>query len=75
MLILDRADDVTDDMLVSVTECVEDYFAEGQINTEDFIDRLCHNYAYAEDWDIEKYDCPAARKIMRHARQVRRGIA
>jgi hypothetical protein len=68
-----QAQDVTDHILVLVANCVEDRFAEGPIPTEDFIDRLCDDYA--EGWDIEILDSPAVRKIMRHARAVRRELA
>jgi hypothetical protein len=54
---------------------MDDWFPDDQIPTEDFIDRLCDNYLQAEGFDIESYDCPAVRKLMRHARQAKRELA
>lgn len=70
MRILETATDVTDDVLNAAARCVEDRFAPGiPLDQEDFIDRLCDDYA--RGWDIERLDTPAVRKIMRHARTVR----
>lgn len=54
-----------------------DWFPEGEpMPTEEFIDRLCKdnggNGDGPDDWDIDSYDSPAARKIIRIARQKRR---
>jgi len=67
--ILVSADDVTDSILESVTDCV-DWFDEGPMPAEEFIDRLCSTYA--TDWDLHHYDSEAAKKIMKHARKERR---
>lgn len=78
MKILKKADDVTDHMLVLVVNCMEDWFPPeepGGLPVEDFIDRLCTDYLNLEGSDIENLDTPAARKIMRHARRVRRELA
>jgi hypothetical protein len=68
--ILESEADVTDDILTSVDECVDWFDDEPSMPTEEFIDRLCTTYAVG--WDIESYDNPAVRKIMRRARQVRK---
>lgn len=73
MTILTEAQDVTDSILDLVARCVENRFSEpGPMPTEDFIDRLCDDYA--EGWDIERLDTPAVTKIMMHARSVRRDL-
>lgn len=68
--ILETEADVTDDILASVDECVDWFDDERTMPTEEFIDRLCDSYGAG--WDIESYDNPAVRKIMRRARQIRR---
>lgn len=72
LIILFAADDVTNEILASVEDCV-DWFEEGPMPTEEFIDRLCQSYG--DGWDIEAYDSPAVRKIMRVARQSKRDRA
>lgn len=74
MKILVNANDVTDHMLVLVVNTVE-WFMDGPMPTDDFIDRLCKDYLNGEGWDIEDLDTPAVRKIMRHARQAKRDFA
>jgi len=71
ILILREAEDVTKAILESVRECVEWFDDEPTMVTEDFIDRLCDSYG-GDDFDIENYDNPAVRKIMREARAIRR---
>ncbi len=66
--ILHDASDVTDTILWAAEETL-DWFEGEPMPTEAFIDRLCDDYGH--EWDIENYDCPAVRKIMRHARKVR----
>jgi hypothetical protein len=69
--VLSAAHEVDDHVLVLVTNCVEDRFPPDEaMPTDEFIDRLCESYA--EGWDIEQLDTPAVRKIMRHARAIRR---
>lgn len=75
MKVLVRAADVTDHILVHVGSCVDDWFPDGPLPEDDFIDRLCRGYGNGEGWDIENLDTPAVRKIMRHARQARREMA
>ncbi len=72
---LEKAQDVTEHMLVLVVNTVEDRFTEGPIDTDEFIDRLCDSYLIAEGWDIKDLNTPAVRKIMRHARDVQREMA
>jgi hypothetical protein len=67
-LLVDAAD-VDDPILRSVEDCVE-WFLDGPLNEDDFIDRLCKSYAGG--WDIEQLNTPAVRTIMRHARKVKR---
>jgi len=67
--ILETADDVTDAILKDVEDCVE-WFDDEPMGTEAFIDRLCKSCSGGE-YDIESYDNPAVRKIMKHARSVR----
>lgn len=72
MKVLTKAESVTAHMLVLVVNCVEDWFPPGQPMREDeLIDRLCDDYLNPENWEIEKLDTPAVRKIMRHARRTR----
>lgn len=66
--VLVSAEDVTADILRAVDEAL-DWFDGEPLSTEAFIDRLCDTYA--DGWDIESYDNPAVRKIMRHARATR----
>lgn len=69
--ILKLASEVDEAILAAVAQCAEERFPPGTtMPVDEFIDRLCDDYA--RGWDIEEYDCPAARKIMRHARSVRR---
>jgi hypothetical protein len=69
--VLTKAEDVDDHLLVLAANCVEDWFAdEPGVPTEDFVDRYSTDYLNDEGWDIENYDCPAVRKIMRHARSA-----
>ena len=67
---LETADDVTAEILSDVEDCVG-FFEDEPMGTEAFIDRLCKSYG-SDQFDIESYDNPAVRKIMRHARAVKR---
>lgn len=80
--ILRTAIDVDAGVLRAVVDCL-DWFPDGTpMSEDDFIDRLCGTYGLQRDidgephgWDIEDLGTPAVRKIMRHARAVRRGVA
>ena len=74
LVILREASDVTNDILRFIEETVEWFEGESSMPTEDFIDRFCDIHG-GDDWDIEDYDCPAARKIMQEARRIRRSWA
>lgn len=71
--ILVEADDVTPDVLRAVEETLDWFNDDSPLPVEEFIDRLCDSYA--DGWDIEDYSTPAVRKIMRHARKIRRDSA
>lgn len=63
-------------MLDLVADCVVGWFPPSRrLDVDDFFDRLCFDYLNGVGWDIENLDSPAARKILRHARQVRRDLA
>lgn len=68
---LQTEEDVTPEIEAHVAEAVEWFDDEEKMPTEDFIDRLCKDYG-GTDWDLDQYDNPAARKIMRIARRIRR---
>jgi hypothetical protein len=68
--ILEAAAEVTPEILQAVEDTL-DWFDGEPLRTEEFIDRLCETYR--DGWDIESYDTPAVRKIMRHARAARTG--
>jgi hypothetical protein len=75
LTVITSAEEVTDRVLELVAECVEGWFPPGQAGgmpEDEFIDRLCHNYLNAEGLEIENLDTPAVRRIMNHARRVRR---
>ena len=65
--VLETASDVTPEILAIAEETVDWFDDEPQMRTQAFIDRMMGGTL-----DIEDYDNPAARKIMRHARKVRR---
>lgn len=64
------ADDVDAEVLAAVEEAVE-WFMDRPLNTDEFLDRLCDSPG-TTGWDIEQVDTPAVRKIMRHARAIKR---
>ncbi len=70
--ILVSAEDVTDDVVEAIEDTLE-WFDRQPLSTEAFIDRLCGTCG--DGWDIESYDNAATRKIMAHARALRRGSA
>jgi hypothetical protein len=61
---------VTEDIRALIPETVDWFEGERTMPTQDFIDRFCQG---ADGWDIESYDNPAVRLIMRLAREERRG--
>ena len=69
MKVLVTEADVTPEVLAEVEGFVEWFEDEPTMSSEDFIDRM---FKYPSRWDIEDYDNPAARKIMRHARKIRK---
>ena len=73
--LLTQKSDVTLHIRALVANCVEDWFPNEPLNTEDFIDRLCTHYLNDEGWDIESMDTPAVREIMREARHTKRELA
>lgn len=74
--LLEEAGDVDEEILAAIENCL-DWFPEGEpMPTEEFIDRLCKTYGSPSfdkpGFDLDQYDNPAARKIMREARRMRR---
>lgn len=73
---LSAASDVSEHILTLVASCVEGWFPPGTpLDFDEFIDRLCNDYLNDAGWDIEDLATPAVRKILRHARAVRRDLA
>lgn len=74
--VLQSEDDVTIQVLKSVEDCFDAYAGERFTNDE-FIDELADTYGLASTpkWDIESYDNPAVRKILRHVRHLRKETA
>lgn len=70
--IIREVEDITADVELAIQETVE-WFVDGPMPTEDFIDRLCKDYG--DGWDIEELDTPAVRKIMRIARSIKNEAA
>lgn len=75
-ILLEAAEDVTDEMLGWVDDLVEGWYQPETepLVTEDFIDDFCQKYLPAP-YDIERLDTPAVAKIMRRARQTRKEMA
>lgn len=69
MKIIKTEQDVTDEILEMAEETVDWFDDEPTMPTEEFIDRM---FRHTTSVDIEDYDNEAARKIMRHARKIRR---
>jgi hypothetical protein len=67
---LREVEDVTPEIERDIANAVEWFDDSPTMGTQEFIDRLCKTYG-GEDYDLDSYDNPAARKIMRVARQVR----
>lgn len=75
--IIRDADDVTEEMEEQAADLAASNYADrGRLPTEEFIDAFCRFYGGTGydpgDWDIEGYDSPAVRKIMRAARDAHR---
>lgn len=71
MRLLVEASDVTAEVEKDIEDCVEWYDGSPTMPLQDFIDRLCNTYG-GEDYDLENYDNPAARRIMSIARRIRK---
>lgn len=71
MRILLNAEDVTPEMDAQIEDCLDWFQGEPRLSTEVFIDRFAKDYG-GEDWDIESYGNPAANRIMKRARQLRK---
>lgn len=74
--ILHDADDVTPEIEAHIRDCVDWFDGEPTMGQQEFIDRLCKSYGGSgenqDDFDLDSYDSPAARRIMRIARAERR---
>lgn len=74
--VLVTEEDVTPEIEAFVEETVDWFDDERTMPTEEFIDRLCKTYGGdgrgEADFDLDQYDNPAARKIMRIARRIRK---
>lgn len=67
--ILVTVDDLPDNINRAIEETLGWFDDEPRLNGEEFIDRLCKTYA--DGWDIESYDNPAVREILKRARKLR----
>jgi hypothetical protein len=69
-----RADQVDDAMIEDVLSCLDFFWDQKGLGTEEFIDKLSDTYGLGSTppWELDSYDSPAARKIMRIARSARR---
>lgn len=73
MKILATADDVTEAVIADIEEAIGWFEGEARLDTEELIDRVAKNGNVADPpYDIESYDNPATRKIVRLARELRR---
>lgn len=74
--VLREAEDVTPEIEEFVRQTVDWFDDEPTMGTQEFIDRLCKTYGGSgesvDDFDLDNYDSPAARRIMRIARAERR---
>lgn len=67
-----EADEVTDEMLALVGDCLDGWFDDDEpLSTEDFVDRFSDTYLVDFNVELDNYDSPAARKILREARKIR----
>ena len=71
MKILRAAEDVTPEIEANVLDCLDWFWDEPGLKTEEFIDRLASTYG-GEDWDIDNYASDATKRIMKIARAARR---
>lgn len=69
-------DDVDDAILAAVADTVDTWPDDEPLSTEAFVDALCKWHGGSgyspDDFDVDSYDNPATRKIMREARRLRR---
>lgn len=74
--LLVEEEDVTDEILEHALDCLDWFQDRKGLSTQDFIDRLAQSYGGSgydpDNWDIDSYDNPAVRKIMRVARRAKR---
>lgn len=68
IFILESEEDVGEDVLAEADEAVDWFDDEPSMPAEDFFDRMFKHSKY----DLEEMDNPAAKKILRHARKLRR---
>ncbi len=69
-----------EDLPADIDTCIEEtlgWFTERKtVPPEAFIDQLCKTYGGSgegpDDWDMDAYDSPAAREILRRARKLKR---
>ena len=71
---LHAAEDVTEEMLSDVADCLDGWFPDDdeRLDSEDFIDRFSDNYLLPRGCELGNYDSPASRKILAEARKIRR---
>jgi hypothetical protein len=80
LTILEMADQITPEIEEDIANCVEWFDGSPTMGTQEFLDKLCdvygaHRNFETDEWegyDLESYDNPAARAIMRKARQIRK---
>lgn len=66
------AEDVTDEMLSDVADCLDGWFdIDEPLAVEEFVDRFSDTYLVPRGVELDNYDSPAARKILREARKIR----
>jgi len=74
--ILETEDDVTPEMEKEIEECLDYFHDRRTLPTEEFIDTFCKGWGGSgyspTDWDLDSYINPAAKKIMRIARRLKR---
>lgn len=74
--ILREREDITPEIEADIVQAVEWFDDSPTMGTTEFIDRLCKTYGGSgerpDDYDLDNYDGPAARRIMSIARRVRK---
>jgi hypothetical protein len=68
---LREEEDVTEEVLAAIPDALEWFEDRRSLPTEEFIDRFSDTYGYPE-WELDNYDSPAARKVLREARRIRK---